>query len=186
MRRRIAAVTCLIVMSASLSAVRQVSAAPICESSLPANIDAGMLETELIDLLHRSPTFRRQCERIGSVAVLRVKINVTHVVDPSARAQTIINRYEAGALRAEVSLYFAEDYIELIAHEFEHILEQVDGVSLRDELRFHHAWITDGGAYETRRAFEAGVRARQECDESTVEAIQVDRRKTPAIRHPFD
>ena len=57
-------------------------------------------------------------------------------------------RDRQGGLRAEVFLQFAEDYVELLAHEFEHILEQVDGVVLRDEIGSGRAWLTESGAYE--------------------------------------
>src|SRR5258705_1611635 len=125
-RRRMSLVTCLIVVFASLLIARQVSASPICESSLPFNIDAGKLEPYLIELLQRSETFHLQCVRIAATRVLRVTVRVGLPVGAGGRAQTIIHRYEAGGLRAEVTLGFAEDYFELLAHEFDHILEQVD------------------------------------------------------------
>src|SRR6187549_1443759 len=43
-----------------------------CESSLPSNIDAGMLQSQVLGLLQRSPTFQEQCRRIAAVRVLRV------------------------------------------------------------------------------------------------------------------
>ena len=85
-------------------------------------------------------------------------------VDVWALAQTVINRYDAGAIRADVTLRFGEDYQLLLAHEFEHVLEQFDGVVLREEAASGRAWRTLSGAWETRRAFNAGVRARQEVD----------------------
>src|SRR5258706_7205944 len=133
-RRRMSAVTCLLVVFAPLVAARQVSASPICESSLPSNINAGNLEPDLIELLQRSETFRQQCARIAATRVLRVTVRVGLAVGAGGRAQTIIHRYDAGGLRAEVTLGFAEDYFELLAHEFEHILEQVDGVRLGAEM----------------------------------------------------
>ena len=135
-----------------------------CESSLPSNIDAGMLQPIVIELLQRSATFRQQCRRMAVTQVLRVRLHVSTTVDPGARAQTVINHYEAGAIRAEMTVRFAEDYQELLAHEFEHILEQVEGVDLRAEAASGRAWRTRSGAFETRRAFDAGVRARQEVD----------------------
>jgi len=165
-RRRMSLVTCLIVVFASLLFVRRVSASPVCESSLPLNIDAGKLEPDLIELLQRSETFHRQCARIAATRVLRVTVRVGLAVGAGGRAQTIIHRYEAGGLRAEVTLGFAEDYFELLAHEFEHILEQVDGVRLGTEVAAGRAWLTMSGAFETRRAAEAGARARREYEAS--------------------
>jgi hypothetical protein len=151
------AVTCLLVVVASL----------------PFNIDAGRLTPDLLELMQRSPTFRRQCERIAATRSLRVTVRVVPTIDAGGRAQTTIHRYDAGGLRAEVSVRFSEDYFELLAHEFEHILEQVEGVRLRDEVAAGRAWITPSGAFETRRAARAGVRVRQECEASAAEAVHV-------------
>jgi hypothetical protein len=135
-----------------------------CESSLPSNIDAGMLQSNVLALLQRSATFQQQCMRIAAVRVLRVTVRVSTAVEVGALAQTVITRYDAGAIRAEVTLRFSEDYLLLLAHEFEHILEQVERVDLRDEAASGRAWRTASGAWETRRAFNAGVRVRKEVD----------------------
>jgi hypothetical protein len=185
-RRQMSAVTCLLIVVTPLLLARRVSASPVCDSSLPLNIDAGALEPQAIELLQRSTTFRQQCERIAATAVLRVTLQVGMAVEPGGRAQTIIRRYDAGGIRAEVILRFGEDYFELLAHEFEHILEQVEGVSLPHEVAARRAWITPNGAFETRRASDAGVRARQEFEMLAVESVHVDGRKPPAARHPFD
>ena len=42
------------------------------------------------------------------------------------------------------------------------------------------------GAFETRRAHNAGLHARQEVDELAAEAVHVDGVKAPAPRHHFD
>ncbi len=161
-RRRVSVVTCLIVVLGSLFVARQVSASPICESSLPFNIDAGILEPDLIELLQGSPTFRQQCARIAATRVLRVTVRISTTIIAGGRAQTIIHRYEAGGIRAQVTLGFAEDYVELLAHEFEHVLEQVDGVRLDAEVAARRAWLTPSGAFETRRASGSGPCGRPE------------------------
>jgi hypothetical protein len=161
----------LLAVLAPLLVARMASAT--CESSLPSNIQAGLLQPQAIELLQRSATFRQQCGRVAAVRVLRVTLHVSTQIEVGARAQTVINRYDAGAIRAEVVLRFAEDYQELLAHEFEHILEQIDGVDLGAEVAAGRAWRTPSGAFETRRAFDAGVRARLEVDEV-------------ALRHPFE
>jgi hypothetical protein len=151
-------------------AARLVLPVTACDTSLPANVAAATMQPQMLDLARRSVSFRQQCQRIGRTRVLRVTVQLTTAIEGGARAQTVIHRYEAGGLRAEVSLLFGEDYVELLAHEFEHILEQVDGVVLRDEVGAGRAWRTESGAYETRRAFSAGVRARREIDDLTVAA----------------
>ena len=183
-RRRVFVVLCLFVALAALYFPEGLSASTICVSSLPFNVDAGMLQPVAIGLLQRSPTFKSQCERIASAVVLRVSMRVVPAT-ASERAQTTITRYDTGALRAQVLIRFGEDYYELLAHELEHVLEQVDGVALR-EMPADRAWLTETGAFETKRAFEAGMRARQECDELAAEAVQADRRNTPRPRRRRD
>jgi hypothetical protein len=145
-----------------------------------------MLQQEFAELVQRSATFRRQCARIAATRVLRVTLNVGKVLDDRARAQTIINRYEAGGIRAEVTLRFAEDYLELLAHEFEHIIEQIDRVSLRDEVAHGRAWRMPNGAFETRRASDAGIRARDEYETLAPDAVHIDTGKIAARKPPFD
>ncbi len=51
---------------------------------------------------------------------------------------------------------------ELVAHEIEHILEQLDGVDLKTQAGSGAVWKSDDGAFETRRAIEAGKRVARE------------------------
>jgi hypothetical protein len=162
------------------------SVSPVCEFSQPSNIRTGLLQQEFLELLQRSATFRRQCARIAAIRALRVTLHVGSALDERARAQTTINRYEAGGIRADVTLRFAEDYLELLAHEFEHIIEQIDRVSLGDEVKKGRGWITPSGAFETRRAFDAGMRAREEFETLAPDAVQVDTAKAAARKPPFD
>jgi hypothetical protein len=176
----------LLAVIAPLLVTWHMSTSPVCEFSQPSNIQAGPLQQEFTELLQRSATFRRQCARIAATRVLRVTLRIGTVLDERARAQTTINRYEAGGIRAEVTLRFAEDYLELLAHEFEHIIEQIDRVSLRDEVARGRGWVTPGGAFETRRAFNAGIKAREEYEALAPEAVHFDLAKTAARKPPFD
>src|SRR3954468_5152529 len=135
-----------------------------CESGIPSNIDAGILAADMLSLLRRSETFRAQCDRLAADSRVRVKLDVASMLD-SGRAQTAIHRFTSGALRAEVQLLFGQNYRELLAHEFEHIIEQADGVNLRMEAESGRAWLLPGGAYETRRAFATGVQVLHEVGE---------------------
>jgi hypothetical protein len=128
----------------------------ICIAKLPANIEAGMFGPEILEILSRSETFRRQCLRIAAVRVLRIRLGISPQLSGDYRAFTILARYDAGSLRADVTLVFAENYVELLGHEFEHVLEQIDGVNLRADAARGHARVLPDGAYETRRATEAG------------------------------
>jgi len=184
-RHRSFAVTSVLVVVVLLIAVQTAAASPVCESSLPFNIDAGVLEPLAIALLHQSTTFQQQCFRIAETTVLRVRVRVGTPVH-SGRGETTISRYDTGALRAEIFVRFGDDYVELLAHEFEHVLEQVDHVNLSGEVSAHRAWLTPAGAFETDRARDAGVRVRQECDALAAEAVEARRRPSPHLRHPFD
>jgi hypothetical protein len=136
-----------------------------CAGAIPGNIDAGMLTGELLALLRVSDTFRQQCERIAADRRLRVRISITHAVDGGGRAQTVFLRYRPVLLLVHAEILFGADYRELLAHEFEHILEQLDGIDLRHEASAGRAWEVGGGAFETRRASRAGVQALREAEE---------------------
>ena len=174
------AVSFLLVFVVLLSAPVSLAAQTLCESSLPFNIDAGIVEPIALALLQQSPTFKQQCLRIATTIVLRVQVRIIPTLKGS-RGQTTIQRHDTGALRAHVQLAFGEDYVELLAHEFEHVLEQVEQVRLTEQLSTRQAWITPTGAFETRRATEVGERARQECALLAVEAIEA-RRGRPQAR----
>ena len=168
------------------AAAAQPVAASVCQTSLPVNIAAGMLEQHTIQLLEHSETFRAQCRRIAAAPSVRVRFELGKTSESGSRAQAVINRYEAGAVVAFVTVRFAEDYFELIPHELEHVIEQMDGVRLTEELVARRAWLAPSGNYETRRASTIGIKVRRELNALTVEPVQHDGLKAPAPRHPFD
>jgi hypothetical protein len=162
------------------------AASTVCQSSLPVNISGGMLQQQIIALLERSETFRQQCRRIAAAPYVRVWFELGLKVDGSGRAQTVINRYQQGAIVALVTVRFAQDYFELIPHELEHVIEQIDGVRLADERCADRAWTAPSGAYETRRAIAAGAKVRLEFGALAVEPVQGDGPKAPGPRDPFN
>lgn len=170
----------MLTVAASLLVVQAVSASPICRSEMPANILPGLFQHEMIRLLDRSETFRGQCTRIAATRYLRVVFGVARSVPDGSRAQTSIERFQAGAVVALVTLKFAEDYIELIPHELEHVIEQIEHVRLADEAARQQAWRSRTGAYETRRAMAVGLRVRQEVTATTNAVTHT----VPALRPP--
>jgi hypothetical protein len=154
-----------------LGAARVVRAqsSDVCVSRIPANVQAGLLTQDIDALIQASPTFRAQCQRIAAARTLRVDLEVVQTLG-APRAETTIVRYEAGAVRACVRIAFGQDYRELIAHEFEHVIEQLDGVDLRSEAGHGRAWLLDAHVFETRRASDAGRRVRRECERSAAHA----------------
>jgi hypothetical protein len=136
--------------------------AATCANGIPRNVDPGLLAAEIIAVLRRSETFRAQCERVASDRRVHVHLVIATAVAGGGRAQSTLRRYPSGALDAQVELLFGEDYRELLAHEFEHVIEQLDGLNLRQEVGRGTAWQVDGGAFETRRARLAGLQVLRE------------------------
>jgi hypothetical protein len=157
-RRRLSALAVVLVLCASRAAAQQVPDVRPCETALPANIEGGVLQQQALDLLQRSATFRQQCRLIAASRILRVTLAVGRDMEDRARAQTVMHRYQAGAIRAEVTLGFSEDFLELLAHEFEHILEQVDHVDLRGLAGVRGSGVhqVESDLFETERAQRVG------------------------------
>jgi hypothetical protein len=130
-------------------------------SELPVSL---LLPKGLRPVLERmwaaSPTFRRQCARLSEAAVpITVSIGLPRGIT-AARAFTRIERRDGSVTRAYVYLdaTLARAH-EDVAHEFEHVLEQVDGVDLAGLLANGvHGVRTDGlrRVLETARAAAIG------------------------------
>ena len=119
----------------------------------------------MVDLCRRSPTFRRQVARLADVDGLTVTVHRLMLPPPSTalwRAQTLITRVGGLVRSADVQVPSGDARLmaELIAHEFEHILEQLDGVDLK-------RWVgrsgvrrvgadREGSPIETERAQQVG------------------------------
>ena len=71
--------------------------------------------------------------------------------------QSLIGVSADGVTVARVLVPLNAETVELIAHEFEHVLEYLDGVSDR-----HRSGVTLGDGYETERAIKAGLRVARE------------------------
>ena len=126
---------------------------------LPATVYMPAELLRYVDaMLSSSHTFRTQCRRIADARRLRVLIRV----DPALgewrhRARTTIDRVATGEMLARVSISPRHNPIEWIAHEFEHIVEQLDGVSLRSlQAANKGVWFSMEEMYETARAVGAG------------------------------
>jgi hypothetical protein len=117
----------------------------------------------VVDLCRRSPTFRRQVARLSDADGLTV--TVKRAAAPSTalwRAQTVITRVGGQVQVAEVQIPPGDGRLvaELIAHEFEHILEQLDGVDLKRWLGrcgVHRVGANrEDSPIETERAHQVG------------------------------
>lgn len=129
---------------------------------LPPNLIAAPSYRPLLEsMLARSATFRRQCRRVAGTPGLIVTLRPAVRPFSGVRARTQLGRVE-GDLVAAIELLTLLDPVELIAHEIEHVIEQLDGVDLASKAGVaasgvHSARAVDG-AFETTRATRIGLR----------------------------
>jgi hypothetical protein len=132
-------------------------------AAIPLALDAGILQPLIESMLRRSPTFRRQCERLASPRLGGISVRYEPLT--GVRAITEISPVN-GRLNAVVRLGIGDNDVELIAHEIEHIIEQLDGVDLRARSELSdtgvHSCTTSRASFETVRATRAGLKVAQE------------------------
>jgi len=141
---------------------------PLPDLSLPSNLVVPAVFRDVVDvMLHESPTFRRQCARIANAPRMVVVLDWS-VPDSGdrTRARTVMSTTQDGGQHAAVTIRSGNDPVELIAHELEHVLEQLDDVDLR-ALATVPASRVQGcecgeETYETVRAVRAGHAAADE------------------------
>jgi hypothetical protein len=118
-------------------------------------------------MLARSATFRRQYARIAGAPHLSVVIRSQPVMGSRLPALTSIRRTAQNRVEAVVSIAACARITELIAHELEHIIEQLDGVDLPVKARLRASGVRrvndqSFSAFETNRAIAAGLRVARE------------------------
>jgi hypothetical protein len=81
-----------------------------------------------------------------------------------ARAHTLVTREAGKRTVADITIDITYGYqkVELIGHELEHLIEQLDGVDLAAHIARRVARRTDAGHYETQRAIQVGRRVAKE------------------------
>jgi hypothetical protein len=121
-----------------------------------------------------SPTFRRQCARIGQAqAELDVEVRDQPTSRMSGvRAWTDIEARGRHGHTAIVYLKveYQQQVVELIGHEMEHLLEWLDGVNLASGSHGHAVKDAGDGAFETVRATRVGRQVALEVARETVPA----------------
>jgi hypothetical protein len=132
------------------------------DAALPAQLIVPEAVRDVMRMMwRRSPTFRRQCARIASAGAGSLTITVIRGL-PSRRdaygALTHVRRTSGTVLRAQVYLGGPIGDVESLAHELEHIIEQLDGVDLAEQAHRPYTGVTAIGAaaFETERALRAG------------------------------
>ena len=129
--------------------------------AVPPNLEPGIYRANVEAMLKLSPTFRRQCWRITTASDLVVSLHPGN--RPSGnrvRARTRIIR-NGRQLVASIEIFNPELAAELIAHELEHIIEQLDGVDLAAKADADSSGVRRGEApeasFETVRATRMGL-----------------------------
>jgi hypothetical protein len=136
---------------------------------------APLLRPVVIDMCRRAPSFRRQVARLVSDRDLTVTVRLVGVPATSTfRAESAIGVVRGSVRTADVRVPAGDPAFvaEMIAHEFEHILEQLDGVHLaswigRSGVRRVHG--APAGSIETERARQVGRRVAGEYRAGTAE-----------------
>lgn len=138
---------------ASAARAQQCDPRPLPQNiALPPHL--GVVLRRLYD---HSPTFRSQCERLERASNLRVVIRLSTTLPARCRALTIVRR-RGHAIVADIQLTPGAALVELVGHEFEHLLEQVEGLNLRRLARLEGSgvWEVERQLFETDRAITAG------------------------------
>jgi hypothetical protein len=162
----LAALTCLFLYTeqpraSSLDEVpaRAWTTCGVDEGRLPDRVQIDrILLPQIGVMLRRSPTFREQCRRVAATPLLYVRVRVNRWLEGRQfRARTRILRFHSGVVIAEMDLQSAWSSEEWIAHEFEHVLEQIDRVPLVElAARTGSVWRTADDMFESERAIRAG------------------------------
>ena len=131
-------------------------------------------------MLEKSATFRSQVRRIAAAPQLYVRVKLDlRISGRTYRAVTKICRRPSGAIVAAIDIAAFGDPAEWLAHEFEHLIEQLDGVNLRDlERRGQGAWKSGNQMFETERAVRTGRLVLREVREP---AIHLDLGESAAV-----
>ena len=132
-----------------------------CDSpslALPASIqiDSGLVPL-VRQALAYSPRFREQCRILAATPRLRATISVgTRQPGIPGRARATVRHSASGVVFADIEIRNPADATELLAHELEHVIEQLDGVDLNHAATKGQAHRVADGAFETARAISAG------------------------------
>jgi hypothetical protein len=132
-------------------------------------------------MLSVSPTFVNQYCRLVRARGLLVGVRMDiELMERRLRARSIVRRYGSGLVVVAVAIAPGPRHEEWIAHEFEHILEQLDGLDLSELARgrARHVWFSGPALIETHRAIQAGrtvhdeVRKRPRARPAAIAGIQ--------------
>ena len=104
------------------------------DGRLPPNVQVNRaLLRPVRSMLQRSEEFRRQCEELAARPTVYVRVNLSVEGLPSRFcARSVIQRMTDGPLLIFVEIERTVNWAEWLAHEFEHVLEQAEGLRVKD------------------------------------------------------
>jgi hypothetical protein len=145
----------LCTISSTHASAQSVATAP----ELPSNLVVPEVMAPLVTKMwQQSLTFRRQCAKVAENLDVSISIALARGVRNASGARALVQRHGA---RLDVSIHVEltrpERFVEHIAHELEHVLEQMDGIDLPRLARQGVAGVVlEADRYETARAQAIG------------------------------
>jgi hypothetical protein len=139
-------------------AAAQTSSSPcVAGQTLPSNFHLFQLTDLITEMLAHSSTFRQQCGMIVAAGPrVRISARIDQLPVTGPRARSVVRRFAYGFIDVEITIAFGANYVELLAHELEHVREQMENVDLCAEEMKGHASRDASGVFETDRAAQAG------------------------------
>jgi hypothetical protein len=118
----------------------------------------------LMRMLQTSATFRRQIAVLTAKPAVRMTVTYGGMRgDRNYHALSTVRKHEWGAMLVDTTVFVPTDLVEIIAHELEHVCEQMEGVDLPTLSRRRGVGVYNlNGHYETVRAIRAGQDASRE------------------------
>jgi hypothetical protein len=129
---------------------------PAGPPTLIASADIRQLAAEM---WQGSPTFRRQSARLAAAPGLQITIRQgVPKRDATTRAETTCRRAAGVLVHADVWIPYGIEAYELLAHELEHVIEQLDELDLPalERQSGSGVWASTRGQFETVRATAVG------------------------------
>ena len=126
--------------------------------ALPPNLSFPTMYRRTIDrMMRRSSMFRRQCLRLASALNATVILKTAQSQTTTPRARATIKRAD-DRLIAVVEIQPLGGLEEMIGHELEHVIEQLDGIDLSARAALSGTGIRtcDDGSFETTPAVRVG------------------------------
>jgi hypothetical protein len=147
----------------------------IIPRELPRNLRVpSNMRPMLLRMLQTSATFRRQIATLSAKPAVRMTVNYGGIRgDRNYHALSTVRKHQWGAMVVDTTVFVPTDLAEIIAHELEHVCEQMEGVDLRSLSRLKGEGVYDlNGHFETARAIRAGQEAAREYHQDGPEFLQ--------------